>query len=60
MSPRRDVDQFRQACRELEFSDEERFEASDDFHAEKESGAPKGHRDYGDLKDWLRQWKEDR
>lgn len=60
MASKRDIQQFRQACKELGLSDDDRYAARDDLHAEKESGASKVHMDYGDLLTWLRQWKEDR
>ena len=56
MAPKRDLKQFRQACKELGLSDEERYAARDALHAEKESGRPRSHRSYGDLLAWLRQW----
>jgi hypothetical protein len=60
MSPRHDLTQFRQAAKEVGLSDEERYEASEDLHAEKASGRPRNHMSYGDLLTWLRQWQEDR
>ncbi len=38
MSRKRDIKQFRQACKEVELSHQERYEASEAFHAEKASG----------------------
>jgi hypothetical protein len=41
-------------------SAQERREASIDLHAYKQSSGIRGHMSYGDLLDWLRQWKEER
>jgi hypothetical protein len=60
VASKRDIKQFRQAAKELGLSDEERYAARDDLHAEKESGRRRDHMDYGDLLTWLRQWKEGR
>ncbi len=57
MSRKRDIKQFRQACKELRLTPEERYRASAALHADKQShGAPE-HMSYGDLLAWLRQWK---
>ncbi len=58
MAPKRDIKQFRQACKELGFTDEERYAARDAPHAEKEAGSPRDHMTYGDLLAWLRQWRQ--
>lgn len=57
MSKKRDIKQFRQACKELGFTPRERYEASQALHADKAGGGSKEHLDYGDLLAWLRQWK---
>ena len=54
---KRDVKQFRQACKEVGLTVWERFEASEALHAEKESGGVQGDMSYGELLAWLRQWK---
>lgn len=58
MARKRDIKQFRQACRELRLTPAERYEASQALHAEKESGGIRDHVSYGELLAWLRQWKE--
>lgn len=58
MARKRDTKQFRQACKDLAFTDEERYMARDALHAEKQAGGPRGHMSYGDLLAWLRQWKQ--
>jgi hypothetical protein len=57
VSRKGDIRQFRQACNEVGLSVEERYEASEALHAEKESGVLQGHMSYRDLLAWLRQWK---
>ena len=57
MSKKRDIKQFRQACKELGLTPQERYEASQALHADKAAGGGKEHLDYGDLLAWLRQWK---
>jgi hypothetical protein len=57
MSKKRDIKQFRQACKELGLTPRERYEASQALHADKSAGGSKKHLDYGDLLAWLRQWK---
>ena len=57
MSRKRDIKQFRQACKEAGLTVRERFEASEALHAEKESGSVQGYMGYGELLAWLRQWK---
>jgi len=54
---KREIKQFRQACKELGLSAEERFLASEALHAEKESTGGREHMNYQDLLAWLRQWK---
>jgi hypothetical protein len=55
---KQDIKQFRQACREVGLTVEERYRASEDLHSEKRS--PSKHMSYQELIAWLRQWKEDR
>ena len=57
MSRKRDIKQFRQACKEVGLTVRERFEASEALHAEKESGSVQGNMTYGELLAWLRQWR---
>lgn len=57
MGHKRDIKQFRQACSEVGLTISERYEASDALHAEKESGDVHEDMSYGELLDWLRQWK---
>ncbi len=54
---KRDVKQFRQACREAGLIDSDRRAASDDFHAEKASLGSREDIEYGELVAWLREWK---
>lgn len=54
---KRDVKQFRQACREVGLSAPERYEASEALHAEKESSGRVEHLSYQELVAWLREWK---
>jgi hypothetical protein len=54
---KRDIKQFRQACKEAGLTAQERYEASEALHAEKQSGGVQEHLSYGDLLAWLRQWK---
>jgi hypothetical protein len=58
VAPKRDIKQFRQACKELRLTDEERYAARDALHADKQAGGPQAHMSYGDLLGWLRQWKQ--
>ena len=57
MARKRDVKQFRQACREVGLSARERYEASEALHAEKQSPGMKDHMSYQELVAWLREWK---
>ena len=54
---KRDIKQFRQACKEVGLTVRERYEASEALHAEKLSGSVQADMSYGELLDWLRQWK---
>lgn len=57
MSRKRDIKQFRQACKEAGLTVRERFEASEALHAEKQAGSVQADMSYGELLDWLRQWR---
>lgn len=57
MSRKRDIKQFRQACKEVGLTVRERYEASEALHAEKQSGSVQRDMSYGELLAWLRQWK---
>lgn len=57
MAAKRDLKQFRQACREVGLSARERYQASEALHAEKRSSGESRHMSYGDLVAWLRGWK---
>lgn len=58
MTRKRDIKQFRQACKEVGLTVEERYAASQALHAEKESSGLQEHMTYGELLTWLRQWKQ--
>lgn len=58
MTRKRDIKQFRQACREVGLTVQERYEASQALHAEKESAGAQDHMSYGELVAWLRQWRQ--
>lgn len=55
---KRDIKQFRQACREVGLSAIERYEASQTLHTEKESSGAYEHMSYGELLAWLQEWKD--
>lgn len=57
MTRKRDIKQFRQACKEVRLSALERYEASEALHAEKAAGDVQADMSYGELLAWLRQWK---
>lgn len=57
MAPKRDIAQFRQACKEAGLTHQERYTASKALHAEKGSSGTQEHMSYGDLLAWVRQWK---
>jgi hypothetical protein len=57
MTRKRDIKQFRQACREAGLSAIERYEASQALHADKESSGAQEHMSYCELLVWLREWK---
>ncbi len=58
MTRKRDVKQFRQACKEVGMSAIERYEASRALHAEKESSGAREHVSYGELLAWLQEWTD--
>jgi hypothetical protein len=55
---KRDIKQFRQACKEAGLTVRERYEASEALHAEKETVGGQEDMSYGELLAWLRQWKD--
>ncbi len=58
MTRKRDIKQFRQACKEAGLTVDERYEASQALHADKEStGSGQQDMSYGELLAWLREWK---
>jgi hypothetical protein len=57
LTRKRDIKQFRQACKELKLTAQERYEASEALHAEKQTAGLREHMDYGELLAWLREWK---
>jgi hypothetical protein len=58
MTRKRDIKQFRQACKEAGLTVRERYAASQALHAEKETGGGQADMSYGELLAWLRQWKD--
>jgi hypothetical protein len=54
---KRDIKQFRQACKEAGLTIQERYEASEVLHAEKQAGSVQASMSYGELLAWLRQWR---
>ena len=57
MTRKRDIKQFRQACKEAGLTPSERYVASQALHAEKESGGGQEDMSYRELLAWLREWK---
>jgi hypothetical protein len=57
--PRRDNQQWKDACREVGVGGDEIKEASKDFHDEKRAYGQRGHMPYGKLIIWLRAWSGD-
>jgi hypothetical protein len=55
---KRDIKQFRQACKEVGLTAQERYAASEALHTEKDSSGMPEHMDYGELLAWLRQWRQ--
>jgi hypothetical protein len=60
MAPKRDVKQWKQACREIGLTPDEQRQAKRDFHADKRASGDRDHRSYGNLIIWLQDWREDR
>jgi hypothetical protein len=58
MTRKRDIKQFRQACKEVGLSAIERYEASQALHAEKGSSGMREHVGYGELLAWLQEWTD--
>jgi hypothetical protein len=58
MTRKRDIKQFRQACKEVGLSAIERYEASRAIHTEKESSGAREHMSYGELLAWLQEWTD--
>lgn len=58
MARKRDIKEFRQACKAVGLTARERYEASEALHAEKQASGKKGHMPYGELVAWLREWKQ--
>jgi hypothetical protein len=57
MPRKRDIAQFRQACKEASLTASERYEASDAPHAEKSLGDLRDM-SYSELVVWLQEWKD--
>jgi hypothetical protein len=55
VSRKRDIKQFRQACREVGLTASERYEASDALYGEKAPGHIQADMAYGELVLWLRE-----
>jgi hypothetical protein len=55
---KRDIKQFRQACSEAGLNADERYEASQALHAEKEAAGGQDDMSYPELLAWLREWKD--
>jgi hypothetical protein len=58
MPRKRDIKQFRQACKEVGLTPRERYEASEALHGEKGEADRREHMSYGELLAWLRQWRQ--
>lgn len=58
MGHKRDIKQFRQACKEIGLTVRERYEASEALHTEKGSGNVQRDLSYRELLAWLRQWRD--
>lgn len=58
LAPKRDTRQFQQACKELGFTDDERFAAGKALHYDKGSGAVLKDMSYAQLLRWLREWED--
>jgi hypothetical protein len=57
VSRKHDVKQFRQACREIGLTPQERYEASEALHADKSESGDRSHMTYGELVAWLQEWR---
>ena len=58
MGRKRDIKQFRQACKDAGLTTSERYEASEALHADKETGRGQADMSYEELLAWLREWKD--
>ena len=58
MARKRDIRQFRQACKEVGLTPRERHQASQALHMEKESMGRAADKSYDELLAWLREWKQ--
>lgn len=59
MTRKRDIKQFRAACREVGLSPQERYEASEALHSEKQLLGDRGHHlSHTELMVWLQQWRQ--
>lgn len=58
MTGKRDIKQFRQACKEAGLTAHQRHAASEALHAEKGSSGVQAHMSYSELLTWLRQWMQ--
>jgi hypothetical protein len=54
---KRDIKQFKQACREALVTGDQRHRASDALHAAKRRGELPMHIRYDELVAWLREWR---
>jgi hypothetical protein len=57
MARKHDVQQFRQACREVGLTPDQRYRASEALHGDKRASGQSAHMTYAELLEWLRQWK---
>ena len=57
MGNKRDIKQFKQACREAGVLDDLIYAASKEFHAAKRRGEVTQHMRYGELVAWMREWR---
>jgi hypothetical protein len=58
LAKKEDIKQFRQACKEAGLTVQERYEVSEALHVEKQASGMQKHMSYGELLEWLRQWKQ--
>jgi hypothetical protein len=59
VAPKRDIKQFKQACRQIGIERRQRYRASDDFHEAKDRRELPPHMSYAQLVAWLREWRRD-